>query len=417
MTPTAAAAPLRRLREGRLCAGVAAGLAAHLRVPVLAVRLAFVVSCLFAGVGLVLYAAYWAVLPGRAPGAGDAPRSLLRLLPFVALTGVIVVGQFTLDLPGVNVVVVLLVAVIVGGAGVIWHQAEPEQRRRWREAVPRAPWLGAVVEESDRRWAVLRLVGGAVLVAAGAIGVVAVYAPVGHFDALTVVSGMLFALVGVVGVALVAAPVLWRVVAQLRTEQAARIREQERAELAAMVHDQVLHTLALVLRNADDAAAVRRLARAQERTLRQWLYQPTDSPAERFGAAVQALAAEVEDTYGIAVESVVVGDAAVDEAVAALLGATREALVNAARHAGVPTVSLYAEVEPDEVNVFVRDRGAGFDLAQVPEDRHGVRGSIIGRMARHGGAARVRGGPGEGTEVWLRLPHAGPGQAAAGQEG
>ena len=146
------------------------------------------------------------------------------------------------------------------------------------------------------------------------------------------------------------------------------------------------------------------MARGQERSLRNWLYKPTASPTERFAAALEQAAAEVEDTYAIGVETVVVGDTECDERVAALVAAAREALVNAARHSGLQTVSLYAEVESDELSVFVRDRGAGFDINGVEESRHGVRGSIIGRMKRHGGKAEIRSTPGEGTEVRLSMP-------------
>jgi signal transduction histidine kinase len=171
-----------------------------------------------------------------------------------------------------------------------------------------------------------------------------------------------------------------------------------------MVHDQVLHTLALIQRNSSDPKTVQRLARGQERSLRNWLYKPTGAASEMFAAAIEEAAAEVEDSYGIAVESVVVGDQAVDERVGALVAAAREAMVNAARHAKVETVSLYAEVECDSISVFVRDRGVGFDPDTVDTDRQGLRGSIIGRMTRHGGTARVRSKPGEGTEVRLTMP-------------
>jgi signal transduction histidine kinase len=202
----------------------------------------------------------------------------------------------------------------------------------------------------------------------------------------------------------VVAPLLWRTFNQLRAEREGRIREQERAEVAAMIHDQVLHTLALIQRNSTDIKEVQRLARGQERSLRNWLYKPTASPTERFAAALEQAAAEVEDTYAIEVETVVVGDTECDERVAALVAAAREAMVNAARHAGVDTVSLYAEVEADELSVFIRDRGAGFDIDTVEESRHGVRGSIIGRMQRHGGRAKIRSAPGDGTEVRLTMP-------------
>jgi signal transduction histidine kinase len=215
---------------------------------------------------------------------------------------------------------------------------------------------------------------------------------------------VIFALVGLLGVGVVVAPLLWRTFNQLRAEREGRIREQERAELAAMIHDQVLHTLALIQRNSTDIKEVQRLARGQERSLRNWLYKPTASPTEKFAAALEQAAAEVEDTYAIEVETVVVGDTECDERVAALVAAAREALVNAARHAGVEIVSLYAEVEADELSVFVRDRGAGFEMDKVEESRHGVRGSIVGRMQRHGGRAEIRSAPGDGTEVRLTLP-------------
>jgi len=239
---------------------------------------------------------------------------------------------------------------------------------------------------------------------AGIVGVIAVFAPVSGAGFGAVISGMLFALVALVGVALALAPLIWRMFAQLREERVGRIREAERAELAAMVHDQVLHTLALIQRNSSDSKTVQRLARGQERSLRNWLYKPTGSASELLAAAIEQIAAEVEDTYAVAVESVVVGDAKVDDAVGALVAAAREALVNAARHAGVATISVYAEVEPDQVSAFVRDRGAGFDISTVNNDRHGVRGSIIGRMERHGGKADIKTEPGEGTEVRLTMP-------------
>ncbi|WP_279581663.1 sensor histidine kinase [Fodinicola feengrottensis] len=169
------------------------------------------------------------------------------------------------------------------------------------------------------------------------------------------------------------------------------------------MHDQVLHTLALIQRNADDSREVSRLARGQERQLRNWLYKPTGSPDERLAAALEAAAAEVEDTYAVSVDTVIVGDCAVNEHVQALVQAAREALVNAGKHAKVPTVSLYAEVEDGTVSVFVRDRGTGFDLDTVADDRHGVSGSIVERMTRHGGSAEIRTAPESGTEVRLKM--------------
>ena len=398
--------PARRLyrpRDHRIVAGVAAGLAEHLGLPVLAVRIALVVLLGFSGLGLLLYAAYWAVLPQQV--SIDRPperRDYAMLLPFGAIGLGVVLLQALVFKDNAAGTIGWLIAVVAVGAGIIWHQSDPTRRGHWTTTAPQAPWLAAVVAESDRRYFLFRFIGGGVLVATGIIGAVAVLAPTGSLS--SVFNGVIFALVGLLGVGVVAAPLLWRMFNQLRAEREGRIREQERAELAAMIHDQVLHTLALIQRNSADIKEVQRLARGQERSLRNWLYKPTASPTERFAAALEQAAAEVEDTYAISVETVVVGDTECDERVAALVAAAREALVNAARHAGVQTVSLYAEVESDELSVFVRDRGAGFDLSGVGDSRHGVRGSIIGRMQRHGGKAEIRSATGEGTEVRLTLP-------------
>lgn len=389
---------------------MAAGIAEHLGIPVLRVRVAFMVLLGLSGLGLLLYAAFWAVVPPR-PGDTAVPprRDLAQLLPFVVIgLGVLLLQVVAFNSVGAAGTAGWLVAIIAVGAGVIWHQSAPERRRQWGDSA--VPWLGAVVEESDRRAFVLRFIGGGVLVAVGIIGVAAVYSPAQNVDA--VLNGVIFALVGLAGVGVVTGPVLWRTWNQLRSEREGRIREQERAELAAMVHDQVLHTLALIQRNATDVKTVQRLARGQERSLRNWLYKPAASPTERFAAALEQAAAEVEDTFAITVEVVVVGDRETDERVGAIVAAAREALVNAARHAGVQTVSLYAEVEPEQVSVFVRDRGKGFDPDTVENHRHGVRGSIIGRMKRHGGRAEIRSEPGEGTEVRLILPISGSGSTA-----
>ena len=415
LTITAALEPPRlfRARDHRMVAGVASGIAAHTGVSVVRVRVAFVLLLGLSGFGLLLYAAFWAVLPPAPVPSADPPkRDFGQMLPFVAIgLGVLLTQVLVFGSLGIAGTAGWLVAIIAVGAGIIWHQSDPERRRQWSETLPQVPWLGAVVDESDRRAFLLRFIGGGVLVAVGIIGVVAVYAPSGDFGA--VLNGVIFALVGLAGVAVVAAPALWRTYNQLRAEREGRIREQERAEVAAMVHDQVLHTLALIQRNAADGKVVQRLARGQERSLRNWLYKPAASPTERFAAALEQAAAEVEDTYAVTVEAVVVGDRDNDERVNALVLAAREALVNAARHAKVQTISLYAEAEPEQLSVFVRDRGTGFDPSTVEDSRHGVRGSIIGRMDRHGGHAEIRSEPGDGTEVRLTMPVTRDGASAA----
>jgi signal transduction histidine kinase len=403
MPPMTAPSPARRLyrvTDARVAGGVAAGIAAHLNASVTLVRVAFVVLASFNGLGALLYAAFWAVLP-VAPGQRSSSRNRRQLVPFVALGAGILLVQVLSGMGGVKSVIGWLVAIVAVGVGIIWRQSDPKRRERWTAAVPQAPWLGVVLEEGDRRGLMLRLIGGGALVVAGIIGTVAV---VSGADISALVNGLLFAGLALAGAGLALAPLLWRVFGQLRTEREARIREQERAEVAAMIHDQVLHTLALIQRSAGDAKSVLRLARAQERTLRGWLYKSTASPTERFSAALEETAAEVEDTYAVAVEVVIVGDRDVDDRVRALVAAAREALVNAGKHAKVSSVSLYAEVEPEQASVFVRDRGVGFDPAGVDDDRHGVRGSILGRMKRHGGRAEIRSEPGSGTEVRLFMP-------------
>jgi signal transduction histidine kinase len=403
---------LYRDPEHRLVQGVAAGIATHLGVRVAVVRAAFVILLPFNGVGAVLYVVFWAVL-SDAPDACPRRRSASDLLPYAALgAGVLLVFSLA-GLGGFSSLLGWLVALVAAGAGLIWHLADPDRRARLtgtgasvdgRPPDPSTSWLGAFLDHGDRRGYVLRLVGGGALVIVGIIGTIAVFAPVSGNGFGAILSSILFAFIALGGVALVVAPLLWRMFGQLRAEREGRIREGERAELAAMIHDQVLHTLALIQRNATDIKAVQRLARGQERSLRNWLYKPTGSASETFAAAVEEAAAEVEDTYAIAVESVVVGDAKMGDGLRALVAAVREALVNAARHAQVETVSLYAETEPHQVSVFVRDRGVGFDLSTVEDDRHGVRGSIIGRMERHGGKAEIRTDQGEGTEVRLTMP-------------
>jgi signal transduction histidine kinase len=187
-------------------------------------------------------------------------------------------------------------------------------------------------------------------------------------------------------------------------ERRRRIRADERAEVARMVHDSVLQTLALIQRNAGDPAEVTKLARRQERELRSVLYDVGHTAGDSLKAAVERAAAEVEDLHGVPVEVVAVGDCPADDAVGALVLAAREALTNGAKFSGAPSLSLYVEVEPERVTIFVRDRGKGFDPDIVPDDRRGIAESIRGRVGRHGGRAELRTSPGEGTEWELTLP-------------
>jgi signal transduction histidine kinase len=186
----------------------------------------------------------------------------------------------------------------------------------------------------------------------------------------------------------------------LAAERASRARIEERAEMAAHLHDSVLQTLALIQRTEkpEETAA---LARRQERELREWLFGDGATPDESFSAAVRSMAAGIEEMYPVRVQTVVVGDAPLDDGLDAMVKAGREASINAARHAGVDEFSIYAEVGSDSVGLYVRDRGGGFDVGSVPSDRRGIVESIQARMERHGGSARIRSAPGDGTEVIL----------------
>ncbi|WP_105032942.1 ATP-binding protein [Arthrobacter ruber] len=278
------------------------------------------------------------------------------------------------------------IAVVATGAALAWSQLDEVRRAR---VMNRA---GA-----GRVGGTLRLLAGLVLVIAG------VLVALSSSGSWTLTVATLVAVLAVLaGVGLVLAPwglKFWR---DLETERAGRVRETERAEMAAHLHDSVLQTLALIQNRADSETDVLRLARAQERELRQWLFADPARDPGSLAERLRVMAGEIEDRYGHPVAVVAVGDAVLGPAEDALAQAAREAMVNAAKHAGV-AVSVYLEAGPEIVEVFVRDRGPGFDLSAVPADRLGIRESIHSRMARHGGSSDLRSDE-DGTEVRLRLP-------------
>jgi signal transduction histidine kinase len=370
-----------RATSGRALGGVAAGVADHLGLSPLVVRVAFLLLTAAGGAGIAMYAALWVLLPQGEirPHAGDDSRVQLLSLAALGAGGLLLLQTLGASSPGL-----LPLGVVGGGVALVWRQADAAQRERWRAKRLRRPLLVLL---------------GASLVVAGLVGFLATRGELQQAR-----EGLLSTVVVVVGLVVLAGPFVLRLTADLREERRARIRSQERAEVAAHVHDSVLQTLALIRKAADDPREVQRLARTQERELRGWLYAPAPAAEVAFAGALEQAAAEVEEAHGVAVELVVVGDAPSSAPLLALVAAAREALVNAARHAGVETVQVYAEVLPDRVEVFVRDRGRGFDPEQVPTDRYGIAQSVVGRMARHGGRAQVRSRPGEGTEVRLELP-------------
>ncbi|MEU9332125.1 PspC domain-containing protein [Streptomyces sp. NPDC048290] len=409
---------LYRSSDGRWLGGVARGLAGHLGLPVIWVRLVFIGLFMADGLGALLYAAFWFFVPlgvggveaQRPPAfvmtetSPDGRRRIVTRKPdkgqILALLLMVVVAMVFVGNVNVgNGATAYLWPTVLVGAGValVWRQADNARRARWVE-----------VGRRKRTLNLLRAVAGVLLVTAGVTAIFVLQGSAAHLGSV-----LQAALAVLVGIALLAGPYLVRMTQDLSQERLMRIRAQERAEVAAHVHDSVLHTLTLIQRNAENAGEVRRLARAQERDLRTWLYKPegtgkeeADEP-ETLADAVRGNAAEIEDKHGVPIEVVVVGDCQLDERIGAQMQAAREAMVNAAKYGGEGgAVQVYAEVEGRTVFVSVRDRGPGFDLDSIPADRMGVRESIIGRMERHGGTARLRAVPGGGTEVELEMERA-----------
>ena len=393
VTTTVTAAPPRpplvRPRSGRAIAGVAVGTAAHLRQDPLVVRVAFALLAT-TGIGIVAYGLLWLTMPVAAPGEepdepplpGWRPRGARQWIATVVLglVAASLLGQLT---RWTSSDVVLPLVLVGAGLAVIWRQLDTDR----------------TLAVAGTRWT---LAGGVLLAGAGLVFLLVTTGQLANAR-----NGFAATLVLLTGLLLATAPLWRRLVDSRDEERAARIRSEERAAVAAHLHDSVLQTLALIQRHADDQQSVGRLARSQERELRAWLYDPkVVREGGTWAGLVAGMVAEVESDHALVVDHVVVGDAPVDEALASLGAATREALVNVAKHSGVTAADLYTEVTPDRVSVFVRDRGAGFDADAVPSDRRGLRDSVTGRITRLGGTALIRSAPGEGTEVELALPRA-----------
>jgi signal transduction histidine kinase len=403
MAPAPTGAQLGLLRRDRAegwIGGVCAGIGRRLGVDTALVRLAFVVAAAAGGLGLALYALGWLVIP-----AGEASAPARRRLPTgraaveVALGTGLLLLSVLLAFRGLGVwlsdAVAWPLVLIASGGALIWRQSQKPAA----PPAPAQPERSAVETVERRAVAVSRTgLGIALVVAAG----VAFLQATGALGAARDVLLAIVAAVVVLGVIL--APWITRLARSLTQERAQRIRSQERAEMAAHLHDSVLQTLALVQRRASEPQEVSALARRQERELRAWLAgRPAPGAAGGLEGALEAAAAEVERAHGVAVELVVVGDRALDPAVDAVVAAAREAMVNAAKFGRGSPIDVYAEASDGRLQLFVRDRGPGFDPAAIPSDRRGVRESIVGRMRRHGGQAILTSAPGAGTEVELVL--------------
>jgi phage shock protein PspC (stress-responsive transcriptional regulator) len=399
---------LRRDTERGVVAGVLAGLARRLGLDPVILRVGFVILTLLTG-GLAVpgYALAWALMPADEALARSATARARR--PITALPGRwrIALGVGFLTLGALLAFrelglwwsdrLVWPTVLAAAGATLLWRQSrqrsEAEIAAASVAAEPTPPRAESRYGDLYRGGFGVALVVGAALLFLSAN------------DALGGVRDAAFAaIVAILALALILAPFLWRLGRNLAAERAARIRSQERAELAAHLHDSVLQTLTLMQKRADEPREVATLARRQERELRSWLWGRSHPEGGSLAGALEAAASEVEEAHGVPIEVVAVGDRPLDERSQALVAAAREALTNAAKFApDAGPVSLYAEVANGRADVFIHDRGPGFDLESVPADRRGIRESIIGRMERNGGRAQIRSTPGEGTEVELTM--------------
>jgi signal transduction histidine kinase len=364
-----------------------------------------VVAALASGFGVGAYVVAWLLVPAAGEGSNIASKALTDRAG-IALAAVL----------GSLLLTVLLISSVLGagwlgslagplvvsvaGMVLIWRNAPVDEQATMRRLVE--PLLG-LTEHNRRSHIALRATIASLLLVGGLLILLLGHASYALLQPLGGVALVIAAIVIVLG------PWWLRIARDLVVERQARIRAEERADMAARVHDSVLQTLALIQRRAEDPEQVIQLARAQERELRSWLFDgrapgSISDASLTFAAGVRCIQRDVEAQHGVNVDAVIVGDCELDDNLSALLAAAREATVNAAKWSGAPIISLFAEVEPKEVSLFVRDRGRGFDLDAVAGDRKGLTESVHARMSRRGGSATVRSVPGEGTEVSLKMP-------------
>jgi signal transduction histidine kinase len=397
---------LRRDPGAGLAGGVASGLAAWKGYNVTTVRIVFAVIAVVTTGGIfALYVAAWLLIPAADSDTsiGSKARSDARGIAFAA-------GLATL-----LTIVLLLAGVLdegwfagwawpqvfsLSGLILIWRNADPAEQARIQRLVE--PLESATGPAAAGKRSMVRLITAGVLLVSGLTWLVSDRA---RFALLRPLGGV--ALV-IAAIALFLGPWWFRIGRELMIARQDKVRAEERLEIASRVHDSVLQTLALIQRRADDPQQVVQLARVQERELRALLFEGkapggTD-PDSTLADAVRRIQQDVEARYGIPVEAVTVGDCELDDGLNALMAAAREATVNSAKWSGASVISLFAEVEPGEVSVVVRDRGKGFDPDAVPADRKGVAESVRGRMSRHGGKATITSAAGEGTKVSLSMP-------------
>jgi signal transduction histidine kinase len=396
--------PLRRDPADRLAGGVAAGVAEWRGFRVTTVRIAFVlITLVSSGIGVAIYVAAWLLIPAAGGDVSIAAKARsdargIRLAAGLALMIIIVLFVASAFNDGWFVSWVWPQAFSVAGLVLIWRNAPADEQATLRHLVE--PLETAAGAGTPSKRSALRLTIASVLLIGGASWVAVVHKSLALLQPLGGVVLVIAAIVLFLG------PWWLGIARDLGLERQARIRAEERADIASAIHDSVLQTLALIQRRADDPQKVVQLARLQERELRSWLFEgraPNDADLT-FTAGVRLIQQDVEARYGVPVEAVTVGDCELDDNLSALLAAAREATVNAAKWSGASVISLFAEVEPTEVSLIVRDRGKGFDPETVPADRKGLAESIHGRMVRRGGSVTVSSAEGEGTKVTLKMP-------------
>lgn len=367
-----------------MVAGVASGLAQHLGVSLFWVRAVLIISSLLNGVGLVAYALVWIftkIGEKKREASISTPRpARITSWSLVALAIVGAGASLTLT-TGFGLATFIPIAIVGIGVLMVWIAYDRGL-------------------ESNTNIAIIA--AGGVLVLSAIVVVVMNWDGQANF-----VASLATVVLTLLGVAALGVPLWVRVWDQLGEERAQKAAADERADIASRLHDSVLQTLALIQKRADDPGEVMRLARGQERELRQWLFDSQDKTPQTTGTVFTALeraCGEVEDLYGLRIVPVTVGtdEPLTDETHAAVLAA-REALVNVAKHAGVDTADVYAEIMLGELNIFVRDRGCGFDPDNVPEGHHGLAESVNGRVERAGGTVRIKSEIDHGTEVAITM--------------
>jgi signal transduction histidine kinase len=397
--------PLRRDVDDAALGGVASGIARRTGFDVSVIRVVIVVAALVTtGYGAAVYVLAWLLMPAAGAESSIGARALKdkRGIGLAAgVASILVLGLLIASALNAPWITSLAVPLIVCGIGLALisrnaPEAELDVLRGFADPV-------AKTAPSRRSRRVLRMLLALGLLLFGLWALLG-FNPTAS-ELLRPLAGVLL-LIGAIATAL--GPWWMRIVRDLVDERQARIRAEERAEIATRVHDSVLQTLALIQRRAGDQHQVVRLARAQERELRSWLFDgeapgSMDGKADTVASAVRLIQQDVEARHGVPVDAVTVGDCELDEDLTAMMDAAREATVNAAKWSGADVVSLFAEVEPDSVSLFVRDRGRGFDPATVPTDRKGLAESVQARMARRGGSVTIRSAPGDGAEIGLTM--------------